>query len=1081
MHWNLNSIPAHDFSRIPLIQAYNSIHNFHLIAITETALKDSIPDDKIDIPGYSPIRCDLPNNDSHGGVLIYHKLDLSVKKRPDLSDLDNTIVLELSISRKKLIFVLSYRKRSQSPSDFIDYSTKFDELLSKINAEVPYCTVVTGDFNSHNNAWFNGDKSDNFGTTMQDIFNTRGLSQLVDKPTYITDNANTCIDLVATDQPNLIMNNEIHPSLHTYCHHQMNYVRLNLKCPPTPYKRFVWHYDRSDVGLLRAAVKGYNWQYLNSLDNPDDQINHFDEVILNVAKNFIPNEEKTFHPRDPPWLTNNCRVFYKNFKLKYKRFVQRNCPPADKPRIDALRVEYTNLVQKEKEKYLKHLGSAVADPRTGQKKYWTAFKKLLNNSTSSLIPPILHAGTFVTDIKEKCDLFNDYFKNQCKTIATSSMLPPFEKSTDLSINEVHFSPSNIIDHIRKLNINKAHGHDGITSRILKMCDDSISIPLFIIYKNCISKGYFPKKWKKANVSPVHKKNDRNLVQNHRPISLLPICGKIFEKIIYDNLYCYIFDNNFITDKQSGYRRGDSTVKQLLSITHEIYKAFDESKELRAVFLDISRAFDRVWHDGLLYKLKRIGIEGEIINILSSFLSSREQRVVIDGKCSDWAKIEAGVPQGSILGPLLFLIYINDITEVVTSDLRIFADDTFIFRIADQNSTEDLNLDLENITGWAHQWKMLFNPDISKQAVEIIFSNKKIKSVFEPLVFNGIPVKLAEETKHLGVTLDNKLSFISHLNAKLAKARQGLGLMWQLKKFVPSYVLEVVYKLYIRPHFDYGDVVYHTANIDKISPFNFQSHIAIAKNIESVQYGAARIITGAWKGTSIKKLYENLGWESLNDRRIMRKLCILYETLNDKFPRYLLDILNQSKFAENSRSYNKQLLKNIPCNKKIVKTSFFPSTIADWNKLDIITKESRSKASFKKRMLNKIRPKKSSYFGMTDNDRIKYITMLRMNLSPLRAHKHKYNFADISDPLCIVCKTPENTEHYLLHCKSYALSRVTLLRKVSLVVKTDILTMPKRRVVSILLCGMESLTIDENLCILNNVADYIASSKRLDIF
>ena len=147
-------------------------------------------------------------------------------------------------------------------------------------------------------------------------------------------------------------------------------------------------------------------------------------------------------------------------------------------------------------------------------------------------------------------------------------------------------------------------------------------------------------------------------------------------------------------------------------------------------------------------------------------------------------------------------------------------------------------------------------------------------------------------------------------------------MWQLKKIVPSYALEVVYKLYIRPHFDYGDVVYHTANINKISPFNFQSNNAIAKNIESVQYGAARIITGAWKGTSIKKLYENLGWESLNDRRIMRKLCILYETLNDKFPRYLLDILNQSKFAENSRSYNKQLLKNIPCNNKNCKNVVF---------------------------------------------------------------------------------------------------------------------------------------------------------------
>ena len=172
-------------------------------------------------------------------------------------------------------------------------------------------------------------------------------------------------------------------------------------------------------------------------------------------------------------------------------------------------------------------------------------------------------------------------------------------------------------------------------------------------------------------------------------------------MIFDNLYGYIFKNNFISDYQSGYRKNDSTIKQLLSITHEIYKAFDASQEIRAVFLDISRAFDRVWHEGLIFKLEQIGIEGKMIYILKSFLSNRMQRVAMNGKTSDWANIEAGVPQGSILGPILFLVYINDIIDIVESDIRIFADDTFIFRIADQNSTKALNDDLEKITIWAH--------------------------------------------------------------------------------------------------------------------------------------------------------------------------------------------------------------------------------------------------------------------------------------------------------------------------------------------------------------------------------------------
>ena len=161
----------------------------------------------------------------------------------------------------------------------------------------------------------------------------------------------------------------------------------------------------------------------------------------------------------------------------------------------------------------------------------------------------------------------------------------------------------------------------------------------------------------ANVVPVYKKNEKNFVKNYRPISLLPICGKLFEKLIFSSLYTYIFSqNSFISDKQSGYRRNDSTVKQLISITHDIHKAFNDGHELRAAFLDISKAFDSVWHEGLIFKLKRIGIKGNMIGIINSFLSDRKQRVTIDGKYSDWVDIGAGVPQGSLLGPILFFSF-----------------------------------------------------------------------------------------------------------------------------------------------------------------------------------------------------------------------------------------------------------------------------------------------------------------------------------------------------------------------------------------------------------------------------------------
>ena len=220
------------------------------------------------------------------------------------------------------------------------------------------------------------------------------------------------------------------------------------------------------------------------------------------------------------------------------------------------------------------------------------------------------------------------------------------------------------------------------------------------------------------------------------------------------------------------------------------------------------------------------------------------------------------------------MYINDIVEIVSSDIRIFADDTFIFRIVDQNSTEALNNDLQKISAWAYQWKMLFNPDIAKQAVEVVFSNKRKYTTFEPLVFNNIPVKRVDETKHLGLILDSKLNFESHLEEKLAKARSGLGMMIQLKKWASLPVLETIYKLYVRPHIDYCDIVFHSATLGT-SIFNLGNANPLLKKVESIQYKAARIITGAWKGSNKQKLYVILGWESLSDRRVMRKLYIIF--------------------------------------------------------------------------------------------------------------------------------------------------------------------------------------------------------------
>ena len=251
--------------------------------------------------------------------------------------------------------------------------------------------------------------------------------------------------------------------------------------------------------------------------------------------------------------------------------------------------------------------------------------------------------------------------------------------------------------------------------MLQMCPVEVSIPSKMIFEKSLMCGNFPSGWKLANIQPIHKKASRQIKSNYRPISLLPVCSKVFEKIIFDDLYKFLNENNLISSLQSGFRPGDSTINQLLSITTEIYEAFENFEEVRAAFLDISKAFDKVWHEGLLFKLKQNGISGNLYVFMESYLSDRKQRVVLNGLESGWKNVLSGVPQGSVLGPLLFLIYINDLSDGIISKMRLFADDSSLFAtVTDINLTHSQILDdLNTITNWAKQWKMQFNPDITK--------------------------------------------------------------------------------------------------------------------------------------------------------------------------------------------------------------------------------------------------------------------------------------------------------------------------------------------------------------------------------
>ena len=227
---------------------------------------------------------------------------------------------------------------------------------------------------------------------------------------------------------------------------------------------------------------------------------------------------------------------------------------------------------------------------------------------------------------------------------------PLHNKSSLPVNQIfltqsnlvslHFDEDELLKIIRALNIHKAHGHDDISIRMIKICDKSLIKPLMLIFKKSIRSSCYPDIWKKSNIIPAHKKNDKRLVNNYRPISLLPIFGKIFEKIIFNRIYNHLLKESLLNPNQSGFRPSDSCINQLLAITHKIFKAFDCNPplEVRSVFLGISKALDKVWHEGLIYKLKSMGISGELLNLLENYLSGRYQRVVLNGQTSSWTPV-----------------------------------------------------------------------------------------------------------------------------------------------------------------------------------------------------------------------------------------------------------------------------------------------------------------------------------------------------------------------------------------------------------------------------------------------------------
>ena len=657
---------------------------------------------------------------------------------------------------------------------------------------------------------------------------------------------------------------------------------------------------------------------------------------------------------------------------------------------------------------------------------------------------------------------NDLFASKATVSGNDDPVPTLPPRDDIlsNLKNINCSPIEISKLIRSLKKSN-NSHCGIPGKFLFLIATPISFPLYKIFNNCFQIGHFPEVFKIAQITALFKRSGlKSSKLQYRPIALLPTLSKIMESVIHQRLLGHFISNNIISERQAAYLKGDSTVQQLLYIVHLIRTSWTRGNVSQGVFLDVSAAFDKCWHSGLLAKLAQVKVEDSCHELFSSYLSNRKQFVVVDGFKSDIKDVQAGVPQGSRLGPLLWILYVNDIMENLESEVLLFADDTCLFASArDPTETvEVLNRDLAKINEWAVKWKVTFNPSKSK---DLIFTNKFLFNS-PPIIFNGTIVDRVHEHKHLGIWLSSCLDWQKQIKEVCLRANYKLSVLRSVR-FLNRSTLDLLYKLTVRSVIDYGLTIYfHTLKQTEIFRLN------------QLQYRAAKLCTGALHFTSQEKLEANLGWESLSTRADFLGLCQFQKFhLHESRP-LILNCMPEINFARNTR--NKQFYRPFPALGEKFSKSFFPRFTKVFNNLDFNLQCEHDLPTFKENLKVKLKPRRYKHFNWGCKRGNALLTQLRVGRSFLNGHSFSINLAD-SD-LCL-CARPESVRHYLTECFLYTEERRLLFNAMEQIIpKFKSFSMEKKTNILLYGINLDSEEIDSrNSKIVYLVQNFIFKTKR----
>ena len=719
------------------------------------------------------------------------------------------------------------------------------------------------------------------------------------------------LDLFCCNKPSLVKSITSIPGISDH-----NIVLADCKLKPsiiTKPQRKIYQWLKADWRSLREQTVVFAEDFLASATTRSVNENciKFRTCLEEVMENKIPSKlsSKRFKL---PWFNRELKRLCRKKARKYKK-AKRSGREDHWEQYKFQKVVQAKLTEGRWDYINRFLQIGL---ETGNKKPFWKYLRVQKQEDFG-ISALKSNGKMFTDRKSISEILNTQFKSVF-TKKTSSKILELPGVTFPSIKDLKITEFGVFKLLDKIDVSKASGPDCIPGRILQNLARELAPVLHFIFEQSLNTGDLPAEWTLANVAPIFKKGSKLQVVNYRPVSLTCISCKLFEHIVCKHIlgHLELEDHEILTDLQHGFRSGRSCETQLITTFHDIASAYNKKgSQIDIAVLDFSKAFDTVPHDGLLSKLKHYGIDDKIWLWISNFLKQRKQRVVVDGIQSDLVTVDSGVPQGTVLGPILFLLHINDLPSVISSKVRLFADDCLVYReIKNRQDQIALQKDLNLLENWGSKWGMRFNA----AKCNIMRMSRKQTPISTQYELSGQVLEEVKDAKYLGVTVSDDLEWTKHINAITTKANSKLSFLRRNLKGCPEKLRETAYFALVRSFLEYSATVWHPHQ-----KYN-------SDNLEMVQRRAARFVKGRYgMYESVTQMLEELTWVPLSKRRENARLILFYKIIKN-----LAMVPHSCLEKADGRTRKKHNLKfrHIGYNVDPYGQSFFPKCISAWNGL-----------------------------------------------------------------------------------------------------------------------------------------------------